>query len=231
MLTLLTPTCNRPKAFELCERWIRRQAINEPYQWIVVDDGEERAGCTLGQTQLLREPGNSPVDSFLGNLSAGLQEAAIRGASKLVFVEDDDWYGPQYIQTMSEWLEDNDIAGESRSRYYNIHTRRYKVNRNTAHCSLCQTGIRGDLISTALEHIGGSKFFDQRLWKVAGSDRYVHATAEHCIGIKGLPGKRGLGYGHRLSSGERADPDGQILKKWIGDDAEVYTGLVESTAA
>ena len=37
--TIITPTGDRPDAFELCCKYVQRQTI-KPVEWIVIDDGE-----------------------------------------------------------------------------------------------------------------------------------------------------------------------------------------------
>jgi hypothetical protein len=45
------------------------------------------------------------------------------------------------------------------------------------------------------------------------------------IGIKGMPGRGGLGRGHKLDAYRNDDPDGKLLREWIGPDAEVYLAM------
>src|SRR5205814_2710696 len=43
------------------------------------------------------------------------------------------------------------------------------------------------------------------------------------IGIKGMPGRGGLGRGHKLEAYKNGDPEGKLLREWIGDKAaETY---------
>jgi hypothetical protein len=52
-------------------------------------------------------------------------------------------------------------------------------------------------------------------------------TGNHVIGIKGLPGRMGIGIGHRQSFKGQDDPDGLKLREWIGDDAGIYLHPVD----
>jgi hypothetical protein len=50
----------------------------------------------------------------------------------------------------------------------------------------------------------------------------IHDT-NTVVGIKGLPGRKGLGLGHRPDHRFTPDPDFAKLREWIGADAEHYT--------
>lgn len=41
MMTLITPTGVRPKAWSICERLMARQTYDGPVQWVIVDDGQQ----------------------------------------------------------------------------------------------------------------------------------------------------------------------------------------------
>lgn len=224
MLTLITPTSDRPQAFALCERWMSRQTYSGPLHWIVVDDGSERTDCTRGQDVIRRPAGEHPHQSFLNNLLAGFRRAESFAAQKVLIIEDDDWYHPGYLQQMSDWLEDADVVGQGRARYYNIQSRRCKEMGNRRHCSLCQTGVTGRVLPWIIQWVESghaTKVLDMEIWKHAlGAFRRMIDTDGSTLscGIKGLPGKGGLGYGHRMHRGEPTDHDGRVLRRWIGDE-------------
>lgn len=235
MLTLITPTSDRPQAFALCERWMARQTYSGQLHWIVVDDGQEPVKCTMGQDYIRRPPGEHPHQSFLGNLLAGFRRAESFAASKVCVIEDDDWYSPGYLQQMSDWLGKYELCGQGRARYYNLQTRRFKTFGNTAHASLCQTGFCGPLLRPVIQWIKSgraTRVLDTEIWKTVGAGRSMRLDPESTLscGIKGLPGKGGLGYGHRMSS-EQIDHDGAILRQWVGEDAAVYEQLTEQQPA
>lgn len=233
-LTLITPTSDRPAAFALCERWMARQTYRGPLDWIVVDDGAARVVPSRGQQHLRREPASDPRGSFAGNLLAGLTTARDLPHEKILFIEDDDWYAPDYLALMCDWLEGADIAGEARARYYHLPTRRWMLCPNTDRASLCQTGIRRGLLQPLLDHLTAhpSTFVDIHLWKTLAADarQLLWGETLHSVGIKGLPGKQGIGIGHRLGERHRCDTDGSVLKSWMGEDAEIYFAMGRSLA-
>lgn len=225
MMTLLTVTGDRRNAFALCERWMRRQT--RPIdQWIVVDDGSEPTRCTMGQTVIrLDAPHNPNGHSFCAKFRAAINSGAIIGDS-LAFIEDDDWYAADYLETLANKLGDLDIAGESPALYYHVGQRGSWQHENMAHASLCQTAISRRLFPQ-LGHIAatGTRFIDLPLWQGSPVKRNLFRPVNgkrSCIGIKGMPGRAGLGAGHYAVEVYRPDHDLSFLRSLIGDDADVY---------
>jgi len=230
-LTLITPTSDRPVAFELCERWMRRalERFEGEVQWIVADDGKTPVTCTLGQEHVRRPHAGDKKSSFLGNLHAALEKVRYE---KVLFIEDDDWYSADYLTKMSRWLDDAEICGEGRARYYHLPTRRYRLCPNGDHASLCQTGLRGELIPWMLKHIAQHKstFIDVHLWKSGARERKrtLQPQTTLSVGMKGLPGTGGIGVGHRLGRRSRCDSDGAVLRSWIlEEDVAAYSRIIE----
>lgn len=233
-LALVTPTSDRPWAFQLCERWMSRAIANYPgkVHWYVADDGRVPARCTLGQTHIHRSPCDSPVESFLGNLAAALAEVQ---SEKIVFIEDDDWYSPNYLADYSQRLNEADIVGEACAKYYSVSQRKYHIWDNCSHASLCQTGIRRSVLEWFLPHAAETRtpFVDQSLWSFQSGKyrRLLRPESQHCIGMKSLPGKMGITACHDgTTDWDRDDVSGEILRSWIGaEDAAVYLSLTEET--
>ncbi len=228
-LTLITPTSDRPRPFALCEKWMSRALQHyhgSNFQWIVVDDGVSPAKCTLGQQHIRLDAIADSTESFRQNLLAALQEAK---HEIILFIEDDDWYAEQYLAKMCKWMtNDFDIVGETKARYYFLPTQRYHFCRNSEHASLCQTGIRRSLRPWIIKHLQrnkGNPYIDIALWR-EGRRRgkyLLRPQTTLSVGMKGLPGKTGIGMGHRLSSRHQHDVEGEMLRQWVGkDDAALY---------
>jgi hypothetical protein len=151
----------------------------------------------------------------------------------VLFIEDDDWYSPHYLHVMCERIEHADIVGEARARYYNLATGLYHQCSNRKHASLCQTGIRRTLLpwlSSVLED-GDSPFVDLDLWNKAPSHfhRWLAPASHFCVGMKGFPGKGGIGVGYRLDARHRSDATGHVLREWVGcDDAMFFDRLISA---
>lgn len=228
MLTLITATGSRPQAWELCQHFMHRQTYAGPVRWIIVDDGEtaqpisfERAGWTL---EVLRpEPFWRPGDNTQSrNLLLGLEH--VSEDDRLVFIEDDDWYSAHWLEIVNQRLNLVDLVGERLAFYYNLRFRKYSQLRNGSHASLCSTAIKGRVIPM-LEEICKTrpKFIDLALWRLPVPRRLF--TSREVIGMKGLPGREGIGMGHQPPSNFKPDPTGELLRTMIGSDADLYFNL------
>jgi len=230
-VSIITATGCRPETLELCGEFIARQDYEGPLQWVIVDDGEivtgietPREGVLL--THIYPTPAWKPGDNTLArNLLAALSEVQ---HDFIVFMEDDDWYSPQYIAAQVRYLAEGfKITGEVPAYYYHLPTRRYWALRNQAHASLCQTAIHREMLPTLqliCESPNTSQFIDVRLWEHITARRSFHG-GRRVIGMKGLPGRPGIGVGHRpeVGGGWETDPDLRILTEWIGsEDVETY---------
>ena len=223
-ITAITCTGDRPGAFELCRRYMQRQTYRGLLQWIVVDDGEVSTSEQLPACaeQIRPEPFWKPGQNTMPrNLIAAL---AVVRCRKIVFIEDDDWYSPEYLDYMDGLLSQRDLAGEAFAHYYHVPTRQWRMMPNDRHASLCQTGITENLLGNFFKICtDNTDFLDVRLWEVGGGllKRNVWPA---CVGIKGLPGRPGIGIGHRPSDGGHweADPTCVVLRSWIGEDAANY---------
>lgn len=211
-LTLITPTGLRPDAFRLCEEWIRRQTYSKPYQWIVVDDGQIPTHTTLGQTYIRRQP--REAHTLPDNLRAAIPH--VRG-EKILFIEDDEWYHPEYLEKMAGWLQDADKVGAGFARYYWPRLARYREFPAHQHASLCRTGIRRSLLGDlAAACRVDDPSVDLRLWQKPGQRHDLELLV---VGMKQMPGRKS-GGGDPASG--QADPDLKVLRKWIGEDARHY---------
>ena len=230
MLTVLTATGSRPDAFALCKRWMARQTYAGAVRWIVVDDGEIpqqidqdfREGWTI--SHIRREPyWRQGQNTQAANLLCGLE--CVDRDDSLIVVEDDDWYAVDWLEHAEAQLCHASLVGEKRSRYYNVNTRRWKQFNNEYHASLCATAMRGDAINALRKSCELRKtFIDMRLWR-AWSDKRLF-DGHRVVGIKGMPGRAGIGVGHKENAlrGE-CDPRGDLLREWVGADAETYIGM------
>lgn len=227
MVSVITPTCDRPVGLALAERWMRRQTV-QPDEWIVVDGGVTPVVCTAGQRHLRRLGGVGAVN-FVQNLLTGI--AAAKG-DVIIYAEDDDWYAPTHIAQMLALLAEPGVllAGDPVQRYYNVQHRRYHVFQNKG-ASLCQTGMTraalpwlDEVLRTCLAI--PSYGVDGRLWVpvLCNTMRGILKPMQTVVGIKGIAGQAGLGVGHRapIVAKWTADPALKQLHAWIGADAQVY---------
>lgn len=239
-VTLISPTRDRPEAFSLCVKWMMRQTFSGSVHWLIVDDGDtpvDPIKSGLNQMphrweveRIRREPSKAVC-----TLQDNLLEAIPRIKShKVLIIEDDENYVPAYVRTVSGLLEDADLAGEKNARYYNVTSRRWWCPNNQRHASLCRTGLRASLLphliqACELSKLGKDVFVDLRLWGVEKGlqlPKDVRTTllpgGSLSVGIKGMPGRGGLGKSHGWNVFPNRDPKMDKLREWIGEDAKEY---------
>lgn len=220
MITVITPTADRPAAWPLAERWMARQTV-QPDQWIVADDGHQPAPLTMGQEHLRRARRETGGASLAMNLLAAIPR--VRGDVVLV-MEDDDYYRPNHIEVCLEKLQAHRATGGVWLNYYNVKLRAWRRIRNSC-AALCNTAMRADglpMLEAAARGAmtAGIYHVDRLFWEQAGPDG-LHEQ-ETVIGMKGLDGMPGIGIGHRAGPAWVRDRRGRKLREWLGIDAEAY---------
>lgn len=226
-VSVITPTADQPTGIALLERYMARQTV-QPDEWIVADDGTVPAMLMMGQVHVVRERQAEGAASLAGNVRAALER--VTGNVVLVF-EHDDWYRADHIETCLRGLENAKATGALWQRYYNVEHRCWIVMRNIG-SALCNTAFRAELIpamrdacdmATQRNSIG----LDRLFWDCLPKADKLITEDETVVGIKGLPGRIGLGMGHRPGQNGRRwsdDPESVKLREWVGEDWEVYRG-------
>lgn len=240
MITVITPTGDRHVALERLKYYVERQTI-KPDHWIISDDGKELPATDF-LNQLApwvkyckRVPGTNKAKSFTGNLLNCI--ANIPSSTKyIIIMEDDDWYHETYIEeTIKRFRNDTyKLVGQPKTIYYQVNRWAYRINGNKDRASLCETSMHIDVLpklKKMCEVKRDSAFVDARLWKYARENKipnFLYEDKRLVIGIKGMPGRKGIGVGHR-SKTYRRDPYGEYLEKLIGkEDAAYYKRLLVS---
>jgi len=221
---LITPTGGRPEGMTLLARYIAAQAFSGPLRWIIIDDvnpatplPDVHDGIDV---EVIRpswrwQPGDN---TQCRSMALALDQV---GADDTVLViEDDDAYLPDHLATTLRELETCELTGERVSRYYNVATGRWQLMAGKVHASLASNGVRGE----ALELLRGicakgTRTIDLDLWRQFNGPKRLTDHA-NVIGIKGLPGRGGIGVGHRPNFGI-SDQCGK-LREWLGDYADFY---------
>lgn len=239
-MIVLTATGDRHESFAMCEHFMARQTYQD-FFWVVVDDGKTPTEVKLKQEYIRRPPSESPRESFRNNMLTLLGWADRHEI--IVFIEDDDWYSEDYLKNVSQAFQERSgihIYGSAGARYYNVRHRMWKVHQNKTHASLCQTAFTGNLVlgkaMEFLRHGDRPETLDGTLWKRSGlPQRIMHLLpeSEDVVGIKGIPGRQGLGIDHDTRAdlqkkGYASDSCMCKLKSWIGkEDRELYRGFRE----
>lgn len=233
-MVVITPTGGRPQQFAALTTYMLRQIYKGPVQWIVVDDVLPASAFYDAivpqlprnwRLKLLRpnkvwEPGQN---TQCRNMLLALDY--VEPKDTVVIAEDDDWYAPTYLDTVEGWLRNANLVGEGQARYYNVPCMKYRQLINMEHASLCSTALKGAAINTLRSICArDEQWIDIALWNEY-KNGVVHANEGLVVGLKGLPGRSGLGMGHKLLDGVR-DPDGSVLHQWIGEDCRRYLPIV-----
>jgi glycosyltransferase involved in cell wall biosynthesis len=228
-ISVITPTADQPLGMALAEQYMARQTV-QPHEWIVADDGTQHARLTMRQTHLRLPRRYDGGRSLASNILEALPE--VTGDVILIW-EHDDWYAPDHIETCLRTLKHHLATGSLGQRYYNVPLRLYAslTNKGSALCNTALQSSAMDYLKDAALRVldSGGIGVDRLFWDSlpAGAGNVHHYNT--VVGIKGLPGRKGLGIGHRPRQGFsrrwRRDPDFSLLQAWVGADAARYMEL------
>jgi len=220
VITVITPTGDRPKAFDLCRQWMDAQTV-PPDQWIIVDDGiysEPFMDLGPGVDYIRRAPRPGDPKHTLGiNLLAAVPHIL---GDKILFFEDDEYYAPNYIEVMAAHLDQWPAVGIGFSKYYHLRKPGYHKHTNIDHASLAQTAFIRDMLPVFVSKISGDAFIDVRFWKAVrhGGEIFDDDSTIGSLycGIKGMPGRAGMGIGHlKMNDCYRQDPGWKVFRQWV----------------
>lgn len=226
MIQLLTASGARPWCLLQCAKMMAGQSYTGKVVWIIVDDGPEPSTLPAMpenfEVRVIRpEPFWQPGQNTQGrNLEIGLEQCS--SDFPLLIIEDDDWYCPTWLEEVSKLLQTYEMVGEDRAFYYNVRVRRYFQHQNVNHSSLCSTATIGAATDHFRTLVGESakKYIDIDLWGLFHGKKKLMEWKGRVIGLKGLPGRGGIGGGHQVNLPKYAfmDETGSKLSSLIGKD-------------
>lgn len=223
---VLTPTGGRPDSFSLLAQYINRQTYAGPLTWVVVDDCRpstpvpdmrEGVSVTYLRPPWVWKPGdNTQAACMLHGIDYVPPHAL------LLVMEDDDYYRPNHIDQTLGMLKRADLVGHECTPYYNVPHRLYRQNFNREHASLMACGFKGE----AIDCLWGvceraPKYIDMDVWGQYRGPKYL-SKSPTTVGVKGLPGRHGIGSGHDKPNGWTQDAQLSKLREWIGGDVSLY---------
>lgn len=235
LISLITPHADRPQAIGICEQYIRRLQIPDGYQieWVLVDGGTESRGEVTPDVYVQHRAPQHPAQNLCSNF---LRAIKVANGEFILVIEDDDWYHPEYLCHMVELLKSAQMVGLTRSRYYHLGRRQYRVLRNKGHSSLCSTGFRADLVTALIPRVKQmivkrEKYIDIDLWQNTECIKALSNRHELCLGIKGVPGKAGVSAAHRSEDDRWID---DLTCEWFrnyigGQDFKRYLPFMQAT--
>lgn len=222
MIYFLTPTGGRPQGLSLLGEYVNSQTYQGKATWLIVDDCDPASFTPVSRFEVNHIRPSWRWRSGQNTQGKCLLEGIkhVPADAKLLILEDDDCYLPDYVQNMVDALDNYDVVGERVSRYYNVKTHRYKEMAGRGlHASLMCTAMKGTALPIFKAVCERGTRIDMNLWQLFKGDKKI-LESHNTIGIKGLPGREGIGVGHRSHFGE---PDnGSVLKEWVGDYAANY---------
>lgn len=209
---------------------MKAQTYKGEIQWIVVHDEE---GDFLPDASVNMEVyrGLTTWHQGINTQRSNMEEALkhVKG-EYIVLWEDDDFYKPDYLQTMVELLQFCNIVGEAQSKYYHVGLPGYKEMHNYYHASLCQTALRRQALPFLKAAVdSGQLYFDIHLWNAVHEKRIkslLLADSDMVIGIKGMPGRANIGVGGSKLKDYLLDPSLAKLREWVGAQASNYSPFI-----
>jgi len=259
MITAITPTGDRPLAMSLCERWMIHQTV-KPDQWLVVDDGTVPFVPTVPMEYVRREPrAGDPKHMLAIKLQKAIPlikgdkilvieddeyyaptyiEEMLKhlNGGKLVGIRQNRYY---HVPT---------------GGYYQMHNMGHASLAETGFSDallptfkrVVDTGIFTDYLDIRLWRTArqsypwnfkfGSRVLTTRgrrgMSQLVNNDIFLFSDSEHplYVGIKGLPGRAGIGMGHNPAMyAARDTADRRVLKQWMPQDYQVYLDAIGQT--
>jgi hypothetical protein len=232
VIALITPTGARPRQIQLCAKFMEAQTYKGDVTWVIVDDGNPRTTNFIPDNfrdnwtiiKIYPKPAWEIGQNTQGrNISAGMKVIKALNPELIFIIEDDDYYRHVYLEEMMKRKGSFDVIGERNTIYYNVASRRWCINGNEKWSSLFQTAFTMNAIP-AFERLYTEKFIDFTFFKQIKNIHLFNA-GNLSIGIKGQPGRAGIGAGHTWSSNMIKDPEMLKLKEFIGDDFRYYRDL------
>lgn len=236
MITLITPTGDRPIPLDLCFKTFGKslENINDDIQWIIADDGAtDQTSKVIGDNADILIKNKLLVNYVINDASDGIRHSNLVNnllgtvdkiiGDQIIIIEDDDWYGRGYLHVVLLNLLSHDVVGLGNPIYYNYYDSSYLPRKRTNHASLCNTAFNRkclDKFKEALEEMKDiNRLFDVQLWKKfrqAELDCFLfYRDPTYFIAMKGLPGRQGIGLGHKPNRKFIKDEGRKKLRKWM----------------
>jgi hypothetical protein len=234
MIGLITPSGGRREQINICEKLMKRQTYQGDVVWVIVDDcipqtidtisNDFRKNWTIIKIYPIpswQNGQNTQARNIVEGIQTLIDKYPESEIEAIFIIEDDDYYRPVYLERMMANFGSYDLIGEINTIYYNVVYRRHITNLNNIHASLFQTAFKYNVIDI-LNKCFSDTFIDCILWYKV-TNKYLFYENDLAIGIKGLPGRYGIGGGHENSTYMTPDTNLSYLINLIGkQDAELY---------
>lgn len=229
-ITVVTCTGGRPELFALCRRWVLRQSMPVD-RWIVTTDVGDQPNAP--EAEVFAVPRDFlPTDHQPQREHRGWKAlralcfalSKVKSDSYVVVMEDDDWYGPDYVKTLVE--TDHWLPHQQQMHLCHLPAERYGT-------SLADNPVEGYLAFRP----GNQKRILS--WLLAGHPRPKldsrPVSMQQFVQVKGvgfgLPGRSGATRkhiaDHRKVLSLPSDPGNQTFQRLVGGDAGDYLRLLK----
>lgn len=200
---------NRPEFLANCLRMMRNQTLR-PTVISLVDDPPKSDKCDI-----------------TWRYRTGYDRLRNQGLDVIAFIEDDDYYHPEYLERMVHWwrgANKPELFGIRYTIYYHLVLKKYFNFPHDQRASAMSTLIKPDMnLNWTVDH---DPYTDQWLWmpntNIGITDRKtIHPVDVPCIGIKhGFTMTGGKNHIDRLHRYTQADPE--MLWLYNNTDPESY---------
>lgn len=197
-ITILIPTTGeRPEFVDMAVKMIDAQTIRSQVQEILV----------IKNTR-------TDINTLVHNYRKGYEQAE---GDLVFFWEDDDYYAPDYLETMVKaWEPDLQILGTNHTIYYHLGLKAWKMNRHLTHSSAMNIVLKAGIQNIPWEPMA-DPFLDLRIWKEVTRGNIKGKLIEELksVGIKHGTG-RAIGRGHSRDFPYKIqDPKGHFLASHV----------------
>jgi hypothetical protein len=201
---------DRPEMLKNCLRMIKRQTLQPEI------------------IELVNDPPENHLYDITKRYRIGYDRLRNKGLDVIAFMENDDWYSPDYLQTMvNYWEKSNkpDLLGLDHTIYYHIRIRAYFTMDHDSRSSAMNTLIKPDMdFPWCVDH---EPYTDLYLWlksKLKGV--IVTPEKEICMGIKhGVGMTGGKSHRDRLHQFKFKDKDLSFLQRITESDPDGFNFL------
>lgn len=185
--------------------------------------------------ELVNEPTSSTAVDLVKRFRLGTDRAAAKGAEAVVFMEDDDWYSPTYLEEFERILNSTKcpVIGSDLTTYYHILAGKYRVMAHPGRASMMYTAVRPEGIKEFPWPPPDGWQLDIKLWRWAaetGRGLTFRPSPLQAIGIKHGEGLR-VSRSHKIpldknAKGWPVDIDSAWLRARVDPASfEFYTRL------
>lgn len=175
------------------------------------------------------EPSGTLPD-ITGRYKTGYEQLKSEGFDVVFFIEDDDFYSPNYIEfMMGKWREQGEpeIFGSMKTIYYHLITQKITTIIHPGRASMFSTMMRLDIEKPIAWGASNYSFTDLVLW--AQLNGKTIQDGKHALGIKHGVGICG-GKGHKLAFDQNSIPDVnyKFLRNFVTPEAfDFYMEMIE----